>query len=40
MRCKKLKSRLCDNAEGCDGVRSGGKVQEKEEACVPMADSC
>ena len=33
--CRKLKSRLCDNAEESDGVRRG-KVHEKGDVCVPI----
>ena len=31
---------LYDNLEGWDGVRGGREVQESEDICIPMADSC
>ena len=31
---------LCDNLEGWGGVGGGRKVQEGEDICVPMSDSC
>ena len=39
-----LKSGLCDNLEGWDGVGGGRKVQEGGDICMihggPVADSC
>ena len=31
---------FCDNLEGRIGMGSGSMVQEGEDICVPMADSC
>ena len=31
---------LYDNLEGWDGVRDEKEVQEGEDICIPMADSC
>ena len=31
---------LCDSLEGQDGVGDGREVQEGEDICIPMADSC
>ena len=31
---------LCDNLEVWDGVGGGREVQEGEDICIPMADSC
>ena len=31
---------LCDNLDGWDGVRGGREVQDGEDMCIPMADSC
>ena len=31
---------LCDNLEGWDGVEGGKEIQEGEDICIPMADSC
>ena len=31
---------LCDNLEELDGVGDEGEVQEGEDICLPMADSC
>ena len=33
-------SLFCDNLEGWIGMGSGSMVQEGEDICVPMADSC
>ena len=30
----------CDNLERWVGVRIGGEVQEGEDICIPMTDSC
>ena len=38
--CKELKPVLWDNLVGWDGVEGGKKVQEEEDICIPMADSC
>ena len=31
---------ICNNLEGCDGVRSGRKVHEGGDICIRMPDSC
>ena len=31
---------LCDNPDWWDWVGGGREVQEGEEICIPMADSC
>ena len=31
---------LCDNLEVWDGVGGGREVQEGDDICIPMADSC
>ena len=31
---------LCDNLGGQDEMRGGKKVQERENICIPMANSC
>ena len=31
---------LCDPLEGWDGVGGGREVQEGEDICIPVADSC
>ena len=31
---------LCDNVEGWNGLGDGREVQEGEDVCIPMADSC
>ena len=35
-----LKQGLYINLEGWDGERDGREVQEGEEICIPVADSC
>ena len=37
---RELKSGLCDNLEGWDGVEGGRKAQEGGGMCIPVADSC
>jgi len=37
---RKLKQGLCINLEGWDGERGTREVQEGEDTCIPMADSC
>ena len=37
---RKLKQGLCINLEGWDGERGAREVQEGEDICIPMADSC
>ena len=31
---------LCINLEGWDGDGDGRELQEEEDICIPMADSC
>ena len=31
---------LCDSLKGWDGMGGGREVQEGEDICIPMADSC
>ena len=31
---------FCDNLEVWEGVGGGREVQEGEDICIPMADSC
>ena len=42
IRCKlrELNPALCDNLKGWDGVGGGKEIQEGEDVCIPMADSC
>ena len=37
---RELKSMFCDKLEGWDGVGGRREVQEGEDTCIPMADSC
>ena len=37
---RELKPGLCDNLEGWDGEGDGREIQEGEDICTPMADSC
>ena len=37
---RELKQGLCINLEGWDGEGGGREVQEGEDICTPMADSC
>ena len=37
---RKNKQRLCNNLEGWDAEGDGREVQEEEDICTPMADSC
>ena len=37
---RKLKQGLCINLEECDGEVDGRQVQNGEDICIPMADSC
>ena len=37
---KELKSVICDNIEGWDGVEGEREVQEGGDICIPMTDSC
>ena len=37
---RKLKQGLCKNLEGWNGEEDGREVQEGEDICTPMADSC
>ena len=37
---RKLKQGLCINLEGWDGEGNGREVQNGEDICIPMADSC
>ena len=37
---RKLKQGLCVNLEGWDGEGDGREIQEGEDICIPMADSC
>ena len=37
---RELNPALCDNLEGWDGVGEERGVQEREDICIPMADSC
>ena len=40
VRLRELKQRLCINLKGWDGEEDGREVQEGEDICIPMADSC
>jgi len=31
---------LCDSLKGWDGMGGGREVQEGEDICIPVADSC
>ena len=37
---RKLKQGLCTNLEGWVGKGDGRKVQEGEDICIPITDSC
>ena len=37
---RKLKQGLCINLEGWDGEGDGKGIQEGEDICIPMANSC
>ena len=37
---RKLKQGLCINLEGWGWPRDGREVQEGQDVCIPMADSC
>jgi len=37
---RELKQGLCTNLEGWDGEGDGREVQEGEDICIAMADSC
>ena len=37
---RELKLVLCDNLEGQDRVGGGREIQEGENVCLSMADSC
>ena len=37
---RKLKQELCINLEGWDGEGDGREVQNRDDICIAMADSC
>ena len=37
---RELNPELCDNLEGCNDVGDERELQEGEDICIPMADSC